>query len=465
MKKIRFLSVITAVVMAFSVFAAAGEPSGYTYSGVQTNLLPDMTVAATDALATSTPVVLGEFVFVSVQVTQYDASYNPTVKTTRLVKMSKDGRVVGQVELSHAAHYSIPIKSDGKSIYIGLKNGIVDCVDPQTMTVKWSSASAGAAIDCTTELALTETGVYFGVYGFANIDDGEIIGLDKTDGSKIFSADIAASFGTTPLIEGGKIYLADEKGRINIAQLSGSAPVKSVQVSSGAIRSGLTQNEGKLYFGDVNGEYFSLDMAGETFVSLGKSGKINRTTTAPMISGGNIYMFGEEYDPSGYGTVLSGQMNIVSLGDLSLKNATVLPNHTKSSPVMVSTGEYNEMYVVANYSGTSFENDGRLVMVRENKKTGQTDTQILYTPTNDVRNASSSSVVFSDDDNMYYTIDSGYMIHVSRVPIVKDPQTPEKEETTQKNENPPTSDMIFIPVMLAAVSGGIMKIALKRKTK
>lgn len=247
-------------------------------------------------------------------------------------------------------------------------NGYFTCVDLATGEVIWSNANAAA-------------GYYWSGAASAGgkvvvgDDTGTLTVFDAASGEALSMLDLGASVRSTAIA-------GTQEGTLIVATSDGVLHKVSIDADTGAAR-----------------ELSS--------VKFGSS-----TTSTPTIVNGKIYIGGSSLqgEPNEWGYVVyGGQLSVIDEATMTVEHAvtsydggTKLPGDSKSAPLVSvqSTGTY--VYFTCNAE------PGGVYCYR----VGDAEASMVYTPDEDHRNYSMSSVVCDADGTLYYINDSGALFAI-----------------------------------------------------
>lgn len=335
-----------------------------------------------------------------------------------LYKTDKEGTILTTLQLCASMNSMCHMASDGKSLYIPLGGGLLQCVDMDTMTLVWTSESFGGQ-------SLTTVYIHNGlVYaGTTNGDGSEgcyyCVGAEdgKTRWSyqnETFPCGYYWSGAVSATLPAEDCLLFGGDNGILVShsltsdQVYDTLDLSSITGSKGKIRAGITydaasnafyttSNNGYLYQIRM-GENGNFDTVNSVFLGDSADKTVNCTST-PTIYNSRIYVC-SYYDNA-------GRISVIDAGTMhTVYTATTGTADIKSSP-LVSTGyatEENHRRVYVYFTQNTLP--GGIYYIEDSSVAESAEIKTLYEPKNNPQFCL-QSLAADTEGTLYYSNDSG----------------------------------------------------------
>lgn len=366
----------------------------------ETGLKWSLKLGTNYANAPSVPAVHGDYVFTMSRSTLYkiNAENGETVQTAKMI--------------STPSFSYTPVLVNGGRIFCPLEGGIIQAFSLETMESLWTYTDplGGQALS---PIVLDSGLIYTGFWNDEEVD-ASFVCLNAESGSLEWSyVQKGGFYWAEPAVIDEHVVVGGDNGS---GENGYPASLKSFNKLTGELvdtseitgdqRSGIAENNGKLYFVTKTGYLYKtkLDANGK-FTSLESIKLSGASTSTPTVYDGKIYI---GVQSSGF----NGSVNIIDAESLELLHSVPMNGYPQSE--LLLTTAYNDVYVYSTYNA----GPGGITVI--NGSTAESEQ--LFTPDEGYRSYCISPVSVTDDGTLIYKNDSGAIFAVGKTT----PQEPEK---------------------------------------
>lgn len=391
----------------------------------------------------------------------------------QLYKLNLSGDIQAQCILSASINSTCHLLLQDTSLFIPLNGGKVDCVDTDTMTVRWTSEAFGGQSLST--LFYHEGYLYGGTTN--NVKNtssgtpkysstGKFYCLAVSDGSTLWTYEDTENPGgyywSGAIAYKNALYFSGDNGILVSHSLTADEVYDTYSLTGTPnIRSGIT-------YDSVNDALYTCSNDGTLYkISADETGKIQEVlstqivpeaadrssincTSTPTICNNRIYI-GSSADSYGQLSVIRADTLDFIYSVKGNKAAEI-----KSSP-LVSTGysssENNErVYVYVSFNASP----GGIYFIQDDSTAVSSDFQTLYTPAK-AKQFCMSSICCGTDGTLYYSNDSGTLFAVRDVDVSSDLQ--DEPSAVPSTTPTPATDITPAPSPTQTSSGSVQSTA------
>ena len=345
------------------------------------------------------PIIAGGYIFLTTN--------------TQLIKIDMRGNVVARVsKWGSTSYFSRPVYADGLIISAN-DDGSIYAFNADTLEVVWKTAALDASdskYQCNSTMTVSNGCVYAefvsgvswsgpasgGAMVCVEIATGQVKWINTSQkegdstGEGYYWAGAAAS--------GSDLVIGDESGCVKLIDGATGKVKSQVSLNGNVVRATIVSAGEE----DGNPVYLAVGRQPATLYKVVREGDAlrlvsscefgNTSTSTPAVSGGKVYVGGNDSSYNGLFAVIDLATMEVETSYSTGKYAEV-----KASPLVSVQGDGTYVYFTCNVSPGS--------LFRFSQSTGQVEA--IYTPEGSAANYCTASVIADAQGNLYYTNDSG----------------------------------------------------------
>lgn len=379
-----------------------------------------------------TPLVVGDNIYVATQ-------------NKKLYKLNKStGAVEDEAALSaNVGFFSYATYGDGM-IFVPEDGGIVEAFNASTLDSLWRSEAFGGQSNC--QLTYANGYIYSGTWS-GSTESGTFYCIDATDKGLASqtgnvrkaawkAADTGGYYWAGAAVVGSNIVFGGDSGTVYVCDQATGA-IKSQYATGGAIRASIAYDAatGSIYF--TGGDGGGSGMNGITGnpkcyriaidASTGQLGAVQTaalpaiSTGTPVVYNGRVYVATQLTNGSGFApdrstataidqsSTANGKLCVIDAASMGLIYNVDLGGPSKASPLLTTayTGDGKQtvyLYLTVNC------HDGAVVRVKDYAGNTTPDSEVIYRPSSDEQEYTTTSLNCDADGVIYYRNDKGHLM-------------------------------------------------------